>query len=49
MSFVAKKWQSLSDDERSVWQNEAKRLERTIPSMLTVEEKRKQIVKGKKI
>lgn len=48
MSFVATKWQSLGDDERSVWQNEAQRIERAVPSSLSLAEKRKQIAKGKK-
>ncbi|XP_028403475.1 uncharacterized protein LOC114526156 isoform X2 [Dendronephthya gigantea] len=48
MTFVATKWQSLSDSERSVWKNEAKNIKRVVPSLLTLEEKKKQIAKSKK-
>ena len=48
MSFVASNWQSLSENERTIWQNKAKEVERINPSMLTAEEKRKRIAKGKK-
>ena len=48
MSYVASKWQSLSNSEHVMWQNEAKQLQKTKPSMLTQEEKKKQIAKGKK-
>jgi hypothetical protein len=48
MSYVASKWKSLSDSECVMWQNEAKKLQRIKPSMLTEEDKKKQIAKGKK-
>lgn len=48
MSYVASKWQSLSDSEHVMWKNEAKKVYRVKPSMLTEEEKKKQIAKGKK-
>ena len=48
MSYVASKWQSLSNSEHVMWQNEAKKLQKTKPSMLTQEEKKKQIAKGRK-
>jgi hypothetical protein len=48
MSYVASKWKSLSDSECVMWQNEANKLQRVKPSMLTEEDKKKQIAKGKK-
>lgn len=48
MRYVASKWQSLSDSERVMWQNEAKKVQRIKPSMLTEEDRKKQIAKGKK-
>ena len=48
MSYVASKWKSLSDSECVMWQNEAKKLQRIKPSMLTEKDKKKQIAKGKK-
>jgi hypothetical protein len=48
MSYVASKWKSLSDSECIMWQNEAKKLQRMKPSMLTEEDKKKANRKRKK-
>jgi TRAP-type C4-dicarboxylate transport system substrate-binding protein len=48
MSFVATKWQSLSEEERKIWQDKAKTVEEYNPEMLTASERRRLISKGKK-
>ena len=49
MSFVASEWRALNDSDRCMWNNEAKNVERLSPSMLSEEEKRKQIAKCKSL
>jgi hypothetical protein len=41
-------WQPLNENDRKEWQNVAKQVERMHPSMLSIEERRKQYYKSKK-
>ena len=48
MKFVSSRWQGLSDEERTGWRDKARQVERLDPSLLSDEDKRKQIAQRKK-
>lgn len=48
MSFVAAKWKLLTDEEKSKWQYDAKEIQQANPAMLSTNERKKLVGKGKK-
>ena len=45
---MSSRWQGLSDEERTGWWDKTRQMERLDPSLLSDEDKRKQIAQRKK-